>query len=83
MDVLDVQENDIPVKIIETNDNFFAEAICHYSNKSLEGGKFLNCLKLANITSVFLKRRTTSKNNYRTFTILLIFSQIFERLFSK
>ena len=31
-----IQENDIPVKIIKTNDNFFAAAMCYYLNKSLE-----------------------------------------------
>ena len=41
------------VKTIKTNDNFFAEAIFYHFNKSLENGKFYNCLKLANITPVF------------------------------
>ena len=53
----------ILVKIIKANENFFAEAICFYFNKSLENGKFLNCLKLANITTVFKKGACTSKNN--------------------
>ena len=50
-----IQESDIPVKIINANKNFFAEAICFYFNKSLGNGKFPNCLKLANITLVFKK----------------------------
>ena len=37
--------HDIPVKIIKANENFFAEAICFYFNKSLENGKFPNYLK--------------------------------------
>ena len=40
-----IQESDIPVKIIKVNENFFAEAICFYFNKSLENGKFPNYLK--------------------------------------
>ena len=48
-----VQENDIPVKIIKINDNFFAEAICYQLNKSLQNSKFSNCLKLAYIRPVF------------------------------
>ena len=43
-----IQENDIPVKIVKTNGNFFGEAICYYLKKKLENGKFPNCLKLAN-----------------------------------
>ena len=78
-----IQESDIPVKIIKVNENFFAEAICFYFNKSLENGKFPNCLKLANITPVFKKGPRTSKNNYRPVSILPIFSKIFERLLSR
>ena len=87
MKVLDVskaiQESDIPVKIITANENFFAEAICFYFNKSLENGKFPNCLKLANITPVFKKAPRTSKINYRPVSILPVFSKIFERLLSR
>ena len=75
-----IQESDIPVKIIKANENFFAEAICFYFNKSLENGKFPNCLKIANITPVFKKDPRTSKNNYRPVSILPVFSKIFERL---
>ena len=64
LDVLKaIQENDILVKIIKANENFFAVAICFYFNKALENGKFPNCLKLANITPVFKKDPRTSKNN--------------------
>ena len=75
-----IQESDIPVKIIKANENFFAEAVCFYFNKALENGKFPNCLKLANITPVFKKGARTSKNNYRSVSILPVFSKIFERL---
>ena len=50
-----IQESDIPVKIIKVNENFFAETICFYFNKSLENGKFPNCLELMKITTVFKK----------------------------
>ena len=84
LDVLKViQESDIPVKIIKANENFFAEAIYFYFNKSLENGKFPNCLKLVNITPVFKKGAPTSKNNYRPVSILPVFSKIFEMLLSR
>ena len=60
-----IQGSGIPVKIIKANENFFPEAICFYFNKSLEIGKFPNCLKLANIAPVFKKVARISKNNYR------------------
>ena len=78
-----IQESDIPVKIIKANENFFAEAICFYFNKSLEDGKFPNCLKLANITPVLIKRALASENNCRPVSILPAFSKIFERLLSR
>ena len=74
-----IQEGDILVKIIKANENFFAEAICFYFNKSLENGKFPNCLKLANITPVFKKDARASKNNYRPVSIFSVFSKIFEK----
>ena len=69
----DIQESEIPVKIIKANENFFAEAICFYFNKSLENGKFANCLKLANITLVPKKGARMPKNNYRPVSILPVF----------
>ena len=71
-----IQESEIPVKIIKANFSFFAEAICFYFSKSLESGKFMNCLKLANITPVFKKGARTSKNNYRPVSILRFFKDI-------
>ena len=68
-----IQKSDIPVKIIKANENFIAETICFYFNKSLENGKFPNCLKLANIIPIFKKGPRTSKNNYRPVSIFPIF----------
>ena len=56
-----IQESDISVKIIKAYENIFAEAICFYFSKSLEKGKFPNCLKLANITPVFKKAHVRQK----------------------
>ena len=71
-----IQSSDTPVKIIEANENFFAEAIFFYFCKSLENVKFPGCLKLANITPVFKKGARTSKNNYRSVSILRFFKDI-------
>ena len=78
-----IQESDIPIKIIKAIENFSAEAICFYFNKSLGNGKFPNCVKLANIAPVFKKGARTSKNNYRPVRILSVFSKTFERLLSR
>ena len=70
-----IQESDIPIKIIKAIENFSAEAICFYFNKSLGNGKFPNCLKLANIARVFKKGARTSENNYRPVIISLFFQR--------
>ena len=70
-----IQESEISVKIIKTNENFFAEVIGFYFNKSLENGKFPNCLKFMNITPVLKKGARTSKNNIDQ----LVFSLFFQR----
>ena len=56
-----IQESDISLIIIKTNENFFAKAICFCFNKSLENNELINCLKLANITPVFKERHTYIK----------------------
>ena len=71
------------LKSLKANENFFAEAICFYFNKSSKNGKFPNRLKLANITPVFKQGVRTSKDNYRPVSILPAFSKMFERLLSR
>ena len=71
-----IQESEIPVKIIEANEYFFAEAIRFYFNKSLENRKFSYCLKFVNITLGFKKGARRSKNNYRPVSIPLVFKDI-------
>ena len=80
LDVLKtVQESNIPVKIVKANENSFAEATCFYFNKSIENGKFPNCLKLENITPVFEKGAHISKNNYRPVIVLPVFERLLSR----
>ena len=66
-----IQENDIPVKIITANNNFFAGEIC------------IKLSKISKYHTSFQKRRTCTKNNYRPVSILHVFSKIFERLLSR
>ena len=78
-----IQESDIPVELIKENSDLFAEVMRKYFIESLEKSKFPDCLKSANVTTVFKKGAHTSKNNYRPVSILPILSKLFERLISK
>ena len=59
----------------KANDNLFAKGIYLYFKKSLENGKFHNCLKLANVTPVSKSGACTSKNNYRPVSLLPTFTK--------
>ena len=52
-------------------------------NESLGKSKFLDCLKLRNVTPVFKKGARTSKNYDIPVSILPILSKLIERLISK
>ena len=54
-----------------------------YFNKSIGKGKCPYCFKLANITPAFKKDGHTSKNNYRSMSILPVSSKIPEKLLQK
>ena len=66
----------ILVKFIKAYDNFFAEPICFYFNKSLENGKFTNWLKLAIITPIFKYGARTSKTTIDQLVFSLFFKDI-------
>ena len=66
----------ILVKFIKAYDNFFAEPICFYFNKSLENGKFTNWLKLAIITPIFKNGARTSKTTIDQLVFSLLFKDI-------
>ena len=71
--------NETTYKIMKENENFFSEAYCFYFNKSLENGKFSNCLKLAYNTPAFEKDARTSKNNNGPVSVIPIFLKIFTK----
>ena len=73
-----IQEIDHPGKIIKAHENFFTEIICFYFSKSLENGKFSNCLKLVNIKPVFKKGSRTHLLQKITID-QLVFSLFFQR----
>ena len=77
------QDNDIPVKALKENANFFAEQINLQFNEDIGSSKYAEFSKLANIIHAFKQDSRNLKSNYRPISILHIISKIFEKLMCK
>ena len=67
-----VQGNDILVKVLKENANFFAEQITLQFNEGICSSKYAESFKLANITPAFKQGSRNLKDNYRPISILPI-----------
>ena len=76
------QDNDLPVKILKENADYFAEFICIQFNDSVNSSKFPSSFKCANITPFFKNESRNHKTNYRPVSILPIVSKTFEKIMS-
>ena len=77
-----IQQNDIPVKIIEANRDI-SEFIMHSFNEGISTARFTEILKRAEVKPVSKKKSRIDKENYRPVSILPVTSKIFERLIFK
>ena len=59
-----IQDDDIPVKILKENFNFFAECIYIFYNHAATTSKFPFFLKMANITPIWKKGSKNKKKNF-------------------
>ena len=59
-----IQDNDIPVKILKDNVNFFADYICIFYNYTITTSKFPSFLKMANVTPIFKKGSKNKKGKF-------------------
>ena len=71
------QDNDLPVKILKDNADYFAEFICIQFNDSLNSSKFPFSFKCANITPIYKNESRNYKTNYIPVSILPIISNTF------
>ena len=74
------QKSDIPIKIIHDNIDIFADFIAESFKGAIETSNVSNCLKLADITSLYKKGRKYNKENYRPVSILPTLSKMFEKI---
>ena len=72
-----IQKSDIPVNIVKGHRDTFAKVRFKCFSESLEKSKLPHCLKLVKKGAQILK------NNYRPVSIMLILSELFDRLIKK
>ena len=78
-----IQDNDIPVKILKDNANFFADYICIFYNYATTNSKFPSFLKMEYITPIFKKGSKHKNENFIPVSILPVLLKTFEKLMSK
>ena len=60
------QDNDLPVKILKENTDYFAEFICIQFNDSVNSSKFPSSFKCANITPIFKNQKMNQETIKQT-----------------
>ena len=70
---------EIPIQILKESE-FTFKVLTNCIKKSIETGCFLDSLIEANITPIFKKDDPLDKSNYRPVSILLLISNVYERL---
>ena len=70
---------EIPTKILKECE-FTFEILTQCINKSFTSGKFLDCLKQANVSPIFKKDDSSDKENYRPVSVLPLLSKMYEKL---
>ena len=74
------QKNDILIKIVKLNADFFGNLICKNFNYCLKKGEFPCVLKHADVTQVHKKEIKSDKVNYRPVSTLPNLSKIYGKL---
>ena len=72
--------NDIPTKVIKTNEDIFVNFITDHFNSFIAYGEFPDILKHADVIPVHKKNEKCGKTNYRPASILTSISKVYEKL---
>ena len=72
--------NDIPVSVMKQFANCYCEKLTNSLNDCLKEDRFPNLMKVAEISPVFQKLDNTSKENYRSISMLSNFAKLFESI---
>ena len=73
----------MPTKIIKNNSDIISKFFQANLNNTIETSSFPGQLKYADVKPVFKKDSPTEKKNYRSISILLNLSKIYERCLNK
>ena len=74
--------NSIPIYIIKIYSRFFSEKLSHI-NLSFVNGIFPDLCKIAKVIPLFKKDNELLCENYRTISLLPIFSKILEKVYAR
>ena len=69
--------------VVKSVSNHIAEPLTHIFNVSFTSGVFPSKLKLAKVTPIFKLNDKLSVNNYRSISLLPVFSKLVEKLIHK
>jgi len=75
-----IRLEDVDSKFLKFNTNLIAPILENIFNSCAKTGEFPDCLKIAEVISVFRKGDTMKATNYRYISILSQFDKIFEKL---
>ena len=70
----------IPPKVVKIAGPEISKSITDMINKSIDGGIFPDCLKMAEVIPVYQKADNLKRENYRPVSILPCLSKIFDRV---
>ena len=73
------QINDVPVRILQGNNDLFSSLILHNFNNSLFHSNFPSALKNADVIPIHKKHDRTDIENYRPISILPSISKVYEK----
>ena len=77
------QCGDIPAKILRESIDIYLVELTNIINSSFQNGCFLEELKMAEVLTIFKKKDSLHKENYRPLIILSHMPKVFERLMYK
>ena len=78
--ILLINSKNMPPKVLKSSAHSCSEALTKLFNNTMNNSKFLNELKLADVTVTLKKDDPTKSKNYRPASLFPTVSKVFERI---